>query len=163
MPAAFGHEMADIVDRVLVTDGKETRYMDKSEMMLTYRDSLFKKERKWIILKAELNFRGQFNPQLANDIASQKKYTQPLLSWSAGSVFKRKGDIMPARLIDELGLKGLTVGGAQISRVHSGFIVNASHHATCEDVMGLIEIIRNEIFRAYKIVPELEIELLGDC
>ncbi|MEG1710262.1 MAG: UDP-N-acetylmuramate dehydrogenase [Clostridia bacterium] len=156
----YGNDMSEIVSKIWATDGENVRIFDKVSAELCYRDSFFKHNKQWIITRVEFNLNNNFDDKKAKEIAEKKKYTQPLASLSAGSVFKRNGDIIPAKIIDELGLKGLTVGGAQVSRVHSGFIVNASHHATAEDVLALIDVIKMEVKNNYGIDLETEIEML---
>ena len=72
-----------------------------------------------------------------------RKSTQPLEYPSAGSVFKRKGEIFPAKIIDNLNLKGTTIGGAEISQQHAGFIIN-KHNAKAIDVLALISYIKRK-------------------
>jgi UDP-N-acetylmuramate dehydrogenase len=78
---------------------------------------------------------------------------------SAGSIFKRpKPDFYVGKAIDDLGLKGYTIGGAMISKIHAGFIVNTGN-ATFSDVMKLIDFVRNEILKNYNIDLDLEINI----
>ena len=93
------------------------------------------------------------------DFFTKRKTFQPLDMPNAGSIFKRTANFIPAKLIDELCLKGLTIGNAQISTKHAGFIVNLGN-AKCRDVLKLIEIIKNKIYERYNIVLQLEIEYL---
>ena len=90
------------------------------------------------------------------NIIKRKSESQPLNHPSAGSVFKR-GNIIPAQIIDNLGLKGLRRGDAQISTKHAGFIINLGN-ASSEDVKFLIKIIQDKVFEncGEKIEPEIE-------
>ena len=88
----------------------------------------------------------------------KKKSTQPLDQYSAGSVFKR-GNIIPAKVIDELGLKGTKIGGAEISTKHAGFIIN-NHSATSDDVKQLISLIQEEVKSSTNEDLEPEIEFV---
>ena len=88
----------------------------------------------------------------------KKKSTQPLDQFSAGSVFKRTS-IIPAKVIDELGLKGTKIGGAEISTKHAGFIINTTN-ATSEDVKTLIKLIQEKVKSATNEDLEPEIEFV---
>lgn len=88
-----------------------------------------------------------------------KKSTQPLSSKSAGSIFRHMGDKMPAKMIDNMGLKGYSIGGAKISEKHAGFIINECN-ATSEDVLSLIDYITHMIDEKYHILLSPEIEIV---
>lgn len=88
----------------------------------------------------------------------RRKASQPVGERSAGSVFKRSDDVIPAKLIDAAGLKGLRVGGAAVSEKHAGFIVNKGS-ASCSDVLDLIGLVKEKIYTRYGVtlVPEIKI------
>ena len=86
---------------------------------------------------------------------------QPIEFPSAGSTFKRGSDFITAKLIDECGLKGYTVGDAQVSTKHAGFVINKGN-ATAEDVIKLVEIIKKTILDKFEKNIELEVEIIGD-
>lgn len=90
---------------------------------------------------------------------NKKATTQPLNCYSLGSVFKRGNFPPPAKLIDELGLKGKRIGGAEISKKHAGFIVNINN-ATCKDVLALIDFIKKEVKTHFGYELKEEIEFL---
>jgi UDP-N-acetylenolpyruvoylglucosamine reductase len=95
------------------------------------------------------------------DSFSQKRWeTQPAAP-SAGCIFKNPKEIPAGRLIDELGLKGIRVGGAAVSEVHGNFIVN-DRGATARDVLNLIEIIKDRAKSARGIELETEVQILGE-
>ena len=99
---------------------------------------------------------------LQNEYLQKRLTSQPYAEPSLGSVFKRKDGYEPiSKLIETLGLKGYSIGGAVISQKHAGFIIN-KQSATCQDVLKLIEYIQNKIKQVYGFVPELEIKVLGD-
>lgn len=95
------------------------------------------------------------------DLGQKRSASQPLNMPSAGSVFKHLGDIYPAKVIDELGLKGLTVGGAQVSEKHAGFIVNKGN-AKASDVLELVEIIKTKVKEERNLELKMEIVVLGE-
>ena len=110
-----------------------------------YRTSLFKND-EYIITRVKLKLFEDDQTLIQKRIkeaVEKKKATQPLDQFSAGSVFKR-GNIIPAKVIDELGLKGTKIGGAEISTKHAGFIVN-NNSATSEDVKQLISFIQEKV------------------
>ena len=85
---------------------------------------------------------------------------QPLDKPSAGSTFKRPVGAFAAALIDQCGLKGLTVGGAQVSEKHAGFVINRGG-ATCADVLALVDQVRERVLRETGVTLEREVRLLG--
>ena len=95
------------------------------------------------------------------DIMQRRKDKQPLDKPSAGSSFKRPVGYFAAALIDECGLKGLTVGGAQVSEKHAGFIVN-SGNATAKDIKELINYIKDKVKNEYDVELETEILEVGE-
>ncbi len=99
--------------------------------------------------------RGRMEANMA-----RRKKNQPLGLPSCGSVFKNPEGASAAKLIDDLGLKGRTIGGAQVSEVHANFIVNTGG-AKASDVVGLMELVRSEVEKAYGITLEPEVRLLG--
>jgi UDP-N-acetylenolpyruvoylglucosamine reductase len=95
----------------------------------------------------------------ATALKQAKAASQPLALPSAGCVFKNPAKELPAgRLIDELGLKGSRIGGAEVSTVHGNFIVNPNRDATCADVLALVALIRATALRERAVTLEMEIE-----
>ena len=90
----------------------------------------------------------------------ERRSRQPSLP-SAGSVFRNPPGLAAGKLIDEVGAKGLTVGGAMVSPEHANFIVNTGN-ATASDVLSLIELIQKKVRSEYKIDLELEIKVVGE-
>ena len=93
-------------------------------------------------------------------LMSKRKTSQPLDYPSAGSTFKRPEGYYAAALIDECGLKGLSVGGAEVSRKHAGFVINREN-ATCADVLALIEKIKGEVKEQRGVNLETEVIYIG--
>ncbi|MEG2158590.1 MAG: hypothetical protein RRY18_01795, partial [Clostridia bacterium] len=154
----FGQEMSQIVSSVKVFDGKKEFCISRQECEFNYRESIIARSH-LVALETEMSLRlGTASEilQVARSICQQKRATQPLREHSAGSVFKRGSDFVPAKLIDDLGLKGLKIGGAQVSVKHAGFIVNDGT-ATSEDVLNLISEIRKRVYLAYGKRLETEI------
>lgn len=96
-----------------------------------------------------------------DDYRERRRSTQPLEYPSAGSAFKRPPGLFAGKLIQDSGLKGARVGGAQVSEKHAGFIINTGG-ATASDVLGLIEKIQIEVFRQFGVMLESEIRVIGE-
>lgn len=136
-------------------------HLSHSDMGFSYRKS-FLKDSSAILLRAEFTLtKSSLSDIRAKMLAviERRRQTQPCGEMSLGSIFKRNGDIPVSKLIDELGLKGLSVGGAVVSEKHAGFIVNTGN-ATAEDVGRLIEIIKEKVYSAYNLSIEEEIEYI---
>lgn len=161
---AYGSEMKDCV--------VETKYMDydgniyiinADEHEFGYRRSIFSKKEVIILeTKLKLNYgEKEIIDNKINEITEQRKQKQPITMPSAGSVFKREDGFVTARLIDECGLKGFSIGGAEVSTMHAGFIVNKGN-ATANDVIELIEYVKNKVKEKYNVDLELEVLIVGE-
>ena len=95
-----------------------------------------------------------------DDFTARRRAKQPLSFPSAGSTFKRPEGCFAGPLIEECGLKGVRVGGAQVSPMHAGFVVNAGG-ATAKDVLDLIYVVRNKVHMARGVWLEPEVRILG--
>ena len=158
---AFGTEIADCVETVeCYNENFKKITLTKSDCNFSYRNSIFK-QKNLIITKAVLKLKQDEKSLIKkriNEAITKKSSTQPLNYPSAGSVFKRC-EIIPAKVIDELGLKGAKIGGAEISTKHAGFIVN-NNSATSQDVKELINIIKEKVKSTHNIDLETEIEFV---
>ena len=96
-----------------------------------------------------------------NEYMEKRLSTQPIELPSAGSSFKRGDNFLPAQLIDQAGLKGYKIGGAEISTKHAGFIVNTGN-ATAQDVLDLVKIIKEKIYEKFKKEIKLEMRVIGE-
>ena len=96
-----------------------------------------------------------------NEYANSRREKQPLEYASAGSTFKRGEDFITAKLIDEAGLKGYQIGGAQVSEKHAGFIVNKGD-ATAKDIFDLIKYVKDTVYDKFGKRIELEVQVLGE-
>ena len=125
---------------------------------------LFRSEQGLIMLEASmvLTFgEKKAISELANDYTCLRQRNQPLSFPSAGSIFKRPPDNFAGKLIYEAGLRGLKVGDARISEQHCGFIINSAN-ATANDVIALIDIVRNEVKKKTGIELLLEVKIIGE-
>ena len=159
---AYGGEIKDvIVGCEYITADGEIKEMSSDEMDLSYRHSIFS-ENGGIITKVKL--RGKLDNKevirtLMDELMDRRRTKQPLEFPSAGSVFKRPEGYFAAALIEECGLKGESVGGAQVSEKHSGFIINTGN-ATASDVKQLVEIIKETVFMQKGVQLECEIRVI---
>ena len=158
---AYNHEISTYIEHITVLRNKQIVYLTKNDCDFNYHSSIFQHNND-IVLSAIFNLPTQDNSATQAKMVeyiAKRRSTQPLDLSNAGSVFKRKGSIIPAKLIDDAGLKGLQVGDAQVSTKHAGFIVNLGS-ATSNDVLQLISLIKQKIYDKYLIKLELEIEYL---
>ena len=159
---AYGTEIGDLISKVcfLYTDG-EIKIFDRSELDFSYRSSSFQ-HMDGVILWAELKLskgdRSQIDEHM-KDYAQRRKDKQPLEYPSAGSTFKRPEGYFAAKLIDDCGLKGLSVGGAEVSEKHAGFIINKKD-ATTKDIIELIEKVRKIVFEKTGVTLECEVKVV---
>ena len=94
------------------------------------------------------------------ELAQKRRSKQPLEYPSAGSMFKRPQGYFAAALIDQCGLKGFTVGGAQVSEKHAGFVINRGG-ATCADVLALVREVQRRVREQTGVELEMEVRRLG--
>ncbi|MDF2987715.1 MAG: UDP-N-acetylenolpyruvoylglucosamine reductase [Eubacterium sp.] len=144
------------------TDGSIIKVCGE-EHCFSYRSSIIQKSR-GIVLKTRLKLKKEDPVKiktLMDDFNFKRRDKQPLEWPSAGSVFKRPAGHFVGKLIDDSGLRGFSIGGAQISDKHSGFIINRGN-ATCSEVLSLIEYIQNTVNQKYNIRLEPEIRIVGD-
>ena len=96
-----------------------------------------------------------------DEYSKYRKEKQPIEFPSAGSTFKRGTDFITAKLIDEAGLKGYSIGGAKISEKHAGFVINTGN-ATARDVLELVEYVTKKVYEKFEKKIELEIKVVGE-
>ncbi len=136
--------------------------LNNEQQKFEYRNSIFSDKRYVILESTFLLERGNKEDiqEKMNEYMTQRKEKQPNLP-SAGSTFKRGEDFITAKLIDECGLKGYTIGGAQVSEKHAGFIVNTGN-ATAQNILELIQYVKDTVFNKTGKVIKLEVEVLGE-
>lgn len=159
---AYGSEIKDVLLETTILDEKyKIRTLTNEEQNFAYRHSIFF-DKKWIIIGCTFKVqKGNIEEIKANrkQFMESRKEKQPLDMPNAGSIFKRGEDCIPAKLIDEAGLKGYTIGGAQISTKHAGFIVNTGN-ATAKDIVKLIKYTKETIKEKFDKELELEVIIL---
>ena len=159
---AYGGELRQVISSVRVWDGEAIREIPGAEMAFSYRHSRAMDEA-WIILGA--SFRLEPGDPAAiemamRDYAARRKEKQPLEYPSAGSFFKRPTGHFAGALIEGAGLKGLTVGGAQVSRKHAGFLINIGG-ASARDFLQLKALVQRIVESKYQVRLEPEVRVIG--
>ena len=160
---AYGGEIKDIVQDVEYLDYEDLKIkkITNKECNFEYRHSVFC-ENKNIILSATFKLENGIKEEIANrmnEFAKSRKEKQPLEYPSAGSTFKRGTDFITAKLIDECGLKGYQIGGAQVSEKHAGFIIN-KENATAKDIIDLVEYVKKTVKEKTGKSIDLEVEII---
>ena len=159
---AHGKEIKDIVTEVTAMDynGKIFNFTNK-EAEFTYRHSKFSNG-EYIILQVKMLLQKGSKEEIKakmNEYAQYRKEKQPIEYPSAGSTFKRGTDFITAKLIDEAGLKGYSIGGAKVSEKHAGFIINTGD-ATAKDVLDLARYVTDKVYEKFGKKIEFEIKIL---
>ena len=157
---AYGGEMSQVVAQstYLSLDDMTVHTIPLSAHEYGYRESVYR-HNNWLVLSAVLELqKGEYDKinTAMNDYMSRRVDKQPLEYPSAGSVFKRYPGRYTGQMIEECGLKGYSIGGAQVSEKHAGFIVNKGG-ATSADVLALIEHIKNEVYKKFDCRIECEV------
>ena len=136
--------------------------LNNSQLELGYRTSIIAKE-KYIVLEAEFELEKGNQEEIKNklnDFTVRRKEKQPLEMPSAGSIFKRPQGYYAGKLISDANLVGYTVGGAQVSKKHAGFVVNIGN-ATAKDIINLTDDVKNKVKEQFGVELELEVKKLG--
>ena len=159
---AYDGEMRQVVEWVRVLDENgQVRTLSNEACEFSYRHSLFS-NRNCLILAAGLKLQpgdeGGIRARMA-ELMAKRKEKQPLELPSAGSTFKRPAGHFAAALIDQCGLKGVSVGGAQVSPKHAGFVVNTGG-ATCRDIVELMELVKATVLRETGVELQAEVKYL---
>ena len=160
---AYDGEMAQVIDWVDCLDETGAAHrLGKDELKLGYRTSVFS-QLPWSIVGAHLTLATGDETAIREkmaDLAQRRRSKQPLEYPSAGSTFKRPVGHFAGGLIEQCGLKGTKVGGAQVSEKHAGFVINAGG-ATCRDILALIRLVRATVLEQTGVTLEPEVRLLG--
>ena len=159
---AYSGELAQVLESVTFLDeAGEICTLPVSECGFGYRKSIFS-GRTCLILKARFRLE-QGDPAdiraRMEELSAKRREKQPLEYPSAGSMFKRPPGYFAAALIDQCGLKGFTVGGAQVSEKHAGFVVNRGG-ATCADVLELVDQVKERVLQQTGVELEMEVKVL---
>ncbi|OGO77324.1 MAG: UDP-N-acetylenolpyruvoylglucosamine reductase [Clostridiales bacterium GWB2_37_7] len=161
---AYGGEMKDVIEWVEVLDENlELQRYTNTQMEFNYRRSIVE-PRGFIVVRCKLKLKKGEQEQIngiMSDLAQKRKTKQPLHLPSAGSTFRRPPGYFAGKLIEDAGLRGFGIGGAQVSELHCGFVVNRGE-ATAKDVYDLIKYVQRTVFNQFGIMLETEIKILGE-
>ena len=161
---AYGGEMKDIImDVDVITREGEYRRLTLEELELSYRHSCII-ENEYIVVRARLMLQEKDEAQIRlvmEDLKNRRIEKQPLNFPSAGSTFKRPEGYFAGKLIMDAGLRGYSVGGAQVSEKHCGFVVNKGG-ATASDVVKLMNDVRDKVMEEFGVELEPEVKMIGE-
>ncbi|HYE08774.1 MAG TPA: UDP-N-acetylmuramate dehydrogenase [Patescibacteria group bacterium] len=161
---AYGGEMKDVIEWVeVLNENLELQRYTNAEMEFTYRNSIVE-PRNLIVIRCKMKLKKGSQEEInsmMSDLTQKRKTKQPLHLPSAGSTFKRPPGFFAGKLIEDAGLRGFGMGGAQVSELHCGFVVN-SGGATAKDVYDLIKHVQQSVFNQFGIKLETEIKFLGE-
>ncbi len=160
---AYGSEICNVITECTYIDEEgQLVTADVSALELGYRSSVFS-NKNCVILSAKFLLKPEKTEIIKaqmDDLIERRKSKQPLEYASAGSTFKRPVGYYAAALIDECGLKGASVGDAEVSTKHAGFIINKGN-ASCNDVLSLIKKVKQEVYMQKSVVLEPEVKIIG--
>ena len=161
---AYGGQFSDtVVKAEYLTNDGEINTIEADDMCLGYRTSIFK-QNNGIVLSATFKFKKDNAADIKarmDDYMERRITKQPLEYPSAGSVFKRPEGHFAGALIEQAGLKGYTIGGAQVSEKHSGFVINIGE-ATANDIKALMGYVQAVVYENYQVMLEPEVRIIGD-
>lgn len=162
---AYGGEMKDVLKTVdVLTPKREILTLPAEELALSYRHSNIA-EKGYLVLGGRIVLKkgdkAEIQAEMA-ELAQQRREKQPLQYPSAGSTFKRPEGYFAGKLISDAGLKGKTIGGAQVSEKHAGFIVNIGG-ATSKDILDLIAYCQKTVLDKFGVKLETEVKITGEA
>lgn len=161
---AYGGEMKDILlDVTVLTSDGEVKVLDLEELELGYRTSVIPKMQ-YVVLSARFGLQKGDKEMIRatmNQLKEQRVSKQPLEYPSAGSTFKRPEGHFAGKLIQDAGLRGFQVGGAQISEKHCGFVIN-KEQATASDIVELMRQVSEKVWELFEVRLEPEVKFLGE-
>ena len=158
---AYDGALADVLTEVTALFPDGVRTLKAEELQLSYRHSIFTEQPEAVVLRAKVRLQAGDSAAIKakmDDLMARRKASQPMEYPSAGSAFKRPAGHFAGRLIEDVGLKGARVGGAEVSTKHAGFVINTGG-ATCADVLALIEKIQKTVFDATGVMLEPEVRI----
>lgn len=161
---AYDGEISQVLEsvRLMAKDGFRTFTLTKDELGLGYRRSILQ-DTGDILLQAVFRLQKGDQEKISDkmkELAEKRLEKQPLSYPSAGSFFKRPPGHFAGELIQNAGLRGLTIGGAQVSELHAGFIINTGG-ATATDILDLMEIVRSTVYEKHGVLLEPEVRIIG--
>lgn len=160
---AYGEQISDVLVRARVLMDGEDGWFSRDELEMGYRSTRILAQR-GVVLEAEFELRpsekGAIRAKM-DELNRRRRDKQPLEFFSSGSTFKRPEGHFAGALIEDAGLKGLTVGGARVSEKHAGFVVNMDG-ASARDVLELIELVKRKVWERSGVRLECEVRIVGE-
>lgn len=159
---AYGGELSQVVREAMVLMDGRVQTLSREELAMGYRTTRVLREG-GIVLSAVLDLKEGDAPQIAatmDDLNRRRREKQPLSFPSAGSTFKRPEGYFAGALIEQAGLKGYAIGGAQVSEKHAGFLINRGG-ATASDLLRLIEYVQERVYAQSGVRLETEVRICG--
>lgn len=161
---AYGSQISDILYEVTYMDEKEEiKTIKNKDCSFGYRKSIFTINPNYVILSAKFKLEKGNIDEIENKMKENslaRKAKQPLEYPNFGSVFKRPEGYFVGKLVDDAGLRGYKIGGAQVSTKHTGFIVNVDN-ATCKDVLDLIGYVQTTVYNKFNVKLTPEVIIIG--
>lgn len=160
---AYNGEFKYVVKKVLILKHGRKKWLKNNKLQFEYRGSIIKKE-KLIILKVVLKLKKDKESEIkkrCDEFLNRRRLTQPLEKYNMGSIFKKHNNESAGKIIDNLGLKGVKLGKAEVSTLHANFIVN-NCDAKSSDILGLIRLVKDRVYNDTGIVLEEEIIKVGE-
>lgn len=160
---AYDGQIAGIVEKTEYLDGEgNLRTLTGEEHCFGYRSSAFRAHPDWTVVRTTMRLQPGDPAAILdkmNDFAQRRRDKQPLNYPSAGSTFKRPEGYFAGRLIEDAGLKGVSVGAAQVSEKHAGFLINRGG-ATCDEMLRLIELVQQRVREKFGVELECEVRIV---
>jgi UDP-N-acetylmuramate dehydrogenase len=160
---AYNTSMRDNILRVLILDNGDFRWLSNEQCEFAYRSSVFHKKSDWIILAAEFELLKKDEEEIRLTMDDRKKRrleSQPLEYPSAGSIFRNTETVNAWSLIEQSGLRGMSIGGAQVSVKHCNFIIN-KQDASASDVKNLIDLVMSKVELKTGVRLKTEVEMFN--
>jgi UDP-N-acetylmuramate dehydrogenase len=161
---AHGSDISKVLKRahILFDDGTLS-WLSNDEMEFSYRTSILQKKRHGVVVEVVFQLSSGDREKIVTEMQKNKDYRKGTQPWNfpcAGSIFRNPLPHYAGKLIEEVGLKGFSIGGAKISEMHGNFIVNAGN-ATAQDVLDLIQHVKETVFNLKGIKMVTEVEIIG--
>jgi len=161
---AHGSDISKILDKALVLFEEGTlEWVSNEEMEFSYRTSVLQKKRPGVVVEAVFSLKEGNKDSIFSEMQKNKDYRKETQPWNfpcAGSIFRNPLPNYAGKLIEVAGLKGYQIGGAKISEMHGNFIVNTGN-AKADDVLQLIQHVKDTIYDLYEVKMETEVEIIG--
>lgn len=161
---AYNGNISNVIEEALVIDREgNTLILNNEQLKLGYRSSAVM-EKGYTVLEATFRLqKGDYNAikTTIDDLTRRREDKQPLEYPSAGSTFKRPTGYFAGKLIEDCGLKGFSIGDAQVSNKHSGFIINRGH-ASAKDILDLIKAVQDTVQESFGVELHTEVRIIGE-